>query len=201
MPKQEKAFTGSFDEALKAFAKANDNSLKFARICSRMALSHFSEHGDLSYVQRFFDTMIANYNRRAAYTAWMIKFAPVVLDKMKWSKDKTAEGFGKGTPESHVLTDEQLAAAFKVDFWEFAPEAPIVVITALDFDKALLAFIQRWAKESKNRKIDMPTTKDHIHDIEEVVKSRLSPEALADFEEDEARVTVGEAPADQQPLH
>lgn len=176
MAKEEKKYEGDFETALKQFVKATQNSAKFARICAQMALEHFSANGDLSRCQQFFDNMTPNYVRRAAYVAWLVAFAPIKMEKGKFTKDKAREGFGKG--EGPVLSEEQLAAAFKKDFWDFAPESEIRVVTALDFDKALIAFIARWTKENKHQKHDMPTTLRHILDIEEVVKSKVLPDAL-----------------------
>lgn len=173
MPRTMTAFKGTFEEALKAFSKATAQSMHLAGTCAQMALEHFSESGDLSYCQRFFDTMPANYSRRAAFVAWLVEFAPVVFEKQKFLKDKGTDAI------KLPLTEEQVTLALKKPFWEFAPEAPIVTVTALDFDKALIAFCERWSKETKNRKIDMPTTLDHILDIEELVKSRVNPDALS----------------------
>jgi hypothetical protein len=51
----------TFDQALRAFAKSVNGTMRFARMCSELALKHYAQHGDYRLLQRFLDAMPANF--------------------------------------------------------------------------------------------------------------------------------------------
>lgn len=128
----------SFDAALSAFKKSTETAMSAALAASQMALQHYAQHGDVLYLQRFYDAMPANFSRRVAFKAWVVAFAPALSFK---KEQFTLAGNGFKPADTDV--DGALAAPF----WDFAPEKEV---KALSVD-AMLAMFARTLKQASNR--------------------------------------------------
>ena len=128
-----------FATQLQRFNAAITTSMDAARILAKMAYTHFEIYGDLIYAQKFWDAMTgkaSNFARREAFKAWLMTFSPAKMEGGKWSKDKS--------PEAVKFNQEE---AFKVDFWDFAPERPIDVFTVETLEKFLKRQIAKYRNE------------------------------------------------------
>ena len=140
----------AFTKALKLFVTLTTDSMKAAQVCANMAIEHFAAHGDLGYVQQFYDAMRTNgknYVRSTAFVAWLHRFAPVVLIDDKWKKDKER---AQDYPENiHVLEDD-LAAAISKSFWEFKPDTEQYAFEYTDVIIGFEAVLKRFKNEKRN---------------------------------------------------
>jgi hypothetical protein len=130
-----------FATNLKRFVNATKNSMKYARICSEMALQHFHDTGNTAWCQEMFNAMLtdekrANYVRQDAYVRWLVAHAPIKLSgrKMLKDKDKGANPFN-------------LEAAFSKPFWDFAPAKENVNFSAEDVVTAMKNVVKRFQGE------------------------------------------------------
>lgn len=133
----------AFDSALLSFISATTKGKKYARQCAEMAITHFKEHGDTIYCQRFLEAIEKhgkNYVRRAAYLNWLAAHSPIALEKGKLVK-------AKGDKAKQFDLD----GALSTPFWEFAPEKETVIWDSDDFLAGLFAYINRYAKGDKRK--------------------------------------------------
>lgn len=115
-----------FDTVLKAFVKTQGELVSLAREAANMAIVHFDEHGDVSYLQRLHDAFQQNFMRRQALVAWAADHMPLAFSQGKFSKDKR---------DSAVVPN--LAGALAIDFWEYKPEPTVEFYVGSDVIKAL----------------------------------------------------------------
>ena len=125
----------TFNDALLAFRKSNALSRAWARYCAEHSLMHFSQHGDVTYIQRFHDALTRNWNRRNAYVSWLVEFSPIAYDNGKFSKDKreNAKPFN-------------LTGALKEPFWDFKPEKEYGEMTLLGVFEMLFKSLDKAEK-------------------------------------------------------
>ena len=133
----------TFDAALRAFLKSQTELMGLARECANLAISHFAEHGDTSYLQRLHDAFAKNFMRRVALVAWACEHGPIVFEGNKFTKDKR---------ENAVAMN--LEGALSVDFWDFKPEAVAEYYVGADIIEALQRALK--AFEGGKRKIPTP---------------------------------------------
>ena len=133
----------TFDMALRAFLKSQTELMGLARECANLAISHFAEHGDTSYLQRLHDAFAKNFMRRTALVAWACEHAPIVFEGSKFSKDK-----------SETAVAMNLDGALSVDFWDFKPEAVAEYYVGSDVIEALTRALKTF--EGGKRKIPAP---------------------------------------------
>ena len=128
-----------FDAALKAFVKTQGELVGLARECANMAIQHFAEHGDVSYLQRLHDAFVKNFMRRTALVAWACDFMPLEFKQGKFSKDKRENA-----------VEPRLVEALQVDFWDYKPEAVVEFYVGSDVLEALKRTIKQF--ENTDRK-------------------------------------------------
>lgn len=151
----------AFAKSLKGFIGSTAASMAFARECSHLALEQFKLHGDLSLCQQFLDAMPKNYVRRAAFLKWLKAFAPVTMDdkEKKLVKDKSDGAIDNA--------DIDLEAAFKEDFWNFAPDPEQVLWAETDVVKSLENAVKKFHKDhykaaSETAKAQLKKAEDFI---------------------------------------
>lgn len=157
----------TFDKALKGFVTSTTNSMKFARMCANLAISHFAEHGDVIYAQNFVDAMPKNYIRKAAFLKWLAAFSPVIMIDGKLAKDKADTAVKFDVEEAH-----------KVDFWDFAPDMEMVEFDQTDILKALKGALKKFENHEKYKP----------HDAATVIRLEAAKNLLAGFEAQPAAV-------------
>lgn len=123
----------TFDVALTRYKSNVKLAMQYARLCSEMAIDHFAKTGDITYCQRFFDAMPANYERRNAFVKWLVAHSPAKLEKGKFSKDK-----------SESASPFDVAKAKAKPFWEFSPETPLTNFSAADLIKGVVLLVKRF---------------------------------------------------------
>lgn len=128
MPKFEMNFT----TALKRFTTSTANSMKYAEMCSIMAIEHFAKHGSLALAQQFYDACPKNYVRKNAFVFWLAAHSPVVLADGKFTKDKAEDA-----------KEFNLDGAKAKKFWEFAPDKEIVNYTGQEFIGQVLRLVTK----------------------------------------------------------
>ena len=134
----------SFDDALKAFSDSTKTMMEAAIECANLSIRQFAEHGDLSNAQRFVDAMPKNYNRKSAFLAWLVNFAPVKMEAGKLKKDSVrAANF-----------EIDLDAAEAVAFYDFKPQAEIVNFDVDDVEKALAAIVRKFSNPEKAKPLN-----------------------------------------------
>jgi hypothetical protein len=130
-----------FETALKNFLKATENSKKFARIASELALEHFADCGDVAYLQAMYDAMNSksnrNYVRKVAFLRWLWAHAPVKMENNKLFKDKSQD------------RPVDLDKACAMPFWDFSPDPEQIVYEDTDVVKALQGVIKRFDKSDR----------------------------------------------------
>lgn len=132
------AAKGNFEAVLRLFVNATNTSKKHALTLSIMAIETFAEHGDLSKAQKFLDAMPQNFLRKQAFIAWLVNFAPVKLEKGKFTKDQK-----RGSMKI------DLAAAKVKAFWDFEPEKPIVNYGFDDVRTQVLRLVKRYENSER----------------------------------------------------
>lgn len=133
----------TFDVALKAFLKSQTELMSLARECAGIALVHFAEHGDVSYIQRLHDALAKNFMRRVAFVAWACEHSPLVFEGGKFKKDT-----------SETAVEFRVDEALQVDFWDFRPEATVEYYVGTDVIEALTKVVKNF--ESGKKKIPAP---------------------------------------------
>jgi len=104
----------TFDQMIEAWTKATKSSKELAREIADYALKHFFEHGNITLLNKFLvalETTGKNYVRKAAYLLWLKRYAPVKMEQQVLVLDRDQE-----------FDPEDLAAALKTPFYDFAPE-------------------------------------------------------------------------------
>ena len=139
----------SFDAALAAFIKGQNNLANLARECANLALTHFDEHGDVSYLQRFHDAFRQNFMRKKALVAWACEHMPLTYEGNKFSKNKADDA-----------VKPNLTAAVAVDFWDFKPEGAIEFYVGSDVLKALNKILDNFDAGKKKKPAN-----DKAHDV------------------------------------
>lgn len=134
----------TFEQILKAFVTATNNSKKHALTLSHMAIETFHEHGDLSRAQLFLDAMPQNYLRKQAFVAWMVEFSPAKVEGTKFVKDQSRD-------ESTAWNIEK---ALETSFWDFSPEKPIVNFSLEDAKTQVLRLVKRFENSEKYKAED-----------------------------------------------
>lgn len=177
----------TFSDVLKKFVKAQGDTMRWARMASEMALSHFCEHGDVSQLQTFHDAMAKNFARRVAFVTWACTHAPLQFDKTKFSKDKTS-------PERKLT----LADAVKVPFWDFAPEKPVSFFLPADVYEAAVKAVEKFTRGEKNKPAD-DAASEYINTLLAAIKavSPLPQDTLppsSDDDDDDVIEGEGSAP-------
>jgi hypothetical protein len=107
-----------FDALLHKFISSQRTTMNYARKLSEMALQHFHDHGDVTYLTRLYAAFEKNFMRRSALVKWACAHAPLRFEKSEFSKNKDS-----GAVELN------LKAAFETPFWDFAPEQEITRYT------------------------------------------------------------------------
>lgn len=115
-----------FEVVLAAFVKSQEQLVGLAREAANMAISHFAEHGDVAYLQRFHDACRKNFMRRQALVSWACDFMPLVFEGGKFSKNKKEDAI-----------EPDLEGALASDFWDYKPEATVEFYVGSDVIKAL----------------------------------------------------------------
>lgn len=131
--------THVFEDLIKAWVTATNNSKRLARQIAEEALKHFFEHGDVSRCQLFLEAIDKhgkNYIRKAAYLKWLQAFSPISMEDGKFVKDKARE-----------FDPKLLEEAMKQPFWDFAPDPENVSFTNTDVVKALQSTLARYRKQ------------------------------------------------------
>lgn len=136
----------TFDQVLAAMVKATDTAAQYALEASHMALTHYRDHQDVTYVQRLHDAMKKDFLRRNALVAWACEFAPIKVDKGKFTKDHDRI---KGEGDEAFRAAFDLETAFKTSFWEFKPEQPIQTYYADNIVKAFEQVRDRFHSDKK----------------------------------------------------
>jgi hypothetical protein len=131
----------SFDARLIAFVKATKSSMAAALDCSKLAILHFEQHGDLSYAQRFLEAMPKNYVRRVAFVKWLAAHAPVLVEQAKLVKDKGENAVPFNTK-----------AALAMPFWEYAPDQEDIIVTSEDAFKKFQAAVKFFRRDNVKMK-------------------------------------------------
>lgn len=131
----------SFDQLIGKFRVATQASLELAETLSKMALTHFKEHGDTAYINRFLDAMPKNYLRRGAFEKWCKDFSPLMKVDGVFVKDK-----------SEKANKFNLEEAFKKPFWEHNPDREVVFWEETD----IVVSLQRALKRFDNTKSFKP---------------------------------------------
>lgn len=135
--------SSAFDKALKGFVASISKSMTFARECAEMAIRHFQEHGDVTYLQRFRDAMPENYSRRAAFDLWMRDHSPITMKDKRLVKDnsETAKPFN-------------IDGACAKPFWDYAPEREQVAFGADDVVISIERVLHRFENTKKYKPAD-----------------------------------------------
>lgn len=145
----------TFETALKRFKNANKTAMTYARMCAEMGLAHFYKSGDLVYCQQFLDAMEQNWNRRVAYLRWLVDFAPIVMEDNILKKDKR--------PEAMKMTDETLAEAKAVAFWEYLPEVAPTSFGIDTIDARIRSVLKSFS--SDRMKAKDPETEKYLEEL------------------------------------
>ena len=117
----------SFDKALLAFVNNTKLSMVAARMATDLAIVHYYNTGDLSYCQRFLDSIPKNYVRRTAYLSWLSAYSPIIVAKDRLYKDKREEAaLSFGSTADHPMTVKHVEAALSKSFWDHKPEPEII---------------------------------------------------------------------------
>jgi len=129
-----------FLETLENFKGAITNAKQYAREAALLALDHYREHGDTSYLNQFGEVLTShakNFTRKNPYLIWACTFANV-----KWENEK----FSKDMSRKDMVIDMEKAAA--KDFWDFVPEKVAKAITGDDIIARLKAQLKSFENGS-----------------------------------------------------
>lgn len=147
--------SGEFKKALALYQKRSTSLKEAAGTCAELALTHFANHGDVHYLQKFADLMQETATmRRNAFIKWACGVAPIQMQAGKFSQDDSRGNHkdllkkGKDPETGEVKTI--LAMALEVPFWEYAPEAAIRNYGADDVLKALNTLIKRFENADRS---------------------------------------------------
>lgn len=123
-----------FNSTLVTFTNQSKNGLKNLSACSRFALKHAENCGDLGPLQRILDAMPSGYANKTGLIKWAMTFAPIKFDGGKFTKDK-----------SQTALPYALKEAFSQDFWEAFPTPTVVTDFAIDdVTKALENLVKKF---------------------------------------------------------
>lgn len=163
---KKEAKSSDFESKLEAFKQANKTSKVLGHELGVMSLQHFEKCGDTTYLQRLYDSMIGNWNRRNALVKWACDFAPIKFSDSSFVKDKNkAETSEDG---SGAILNVQMEAALKQSWFDYAKETAIKNYNAQDVFKALQGTLKRF----DNVETHKPTT-DKAAQVVGLIRSKL----------------------------
>ena len=124
-----------FNSTLVTFTNQSKNCLENLSACSRFALKHVENCGDLGPLQRIFDAMPNGYANKTGLIKWAMTFAPINFEGGKFTKDK-----------SPTALPYALKEAFSQDFWEAFPTPTVIIDFAIeDVNKALESLVKKFS--------------------------------------------------------
>ena len=144
----------AFDKLLELFVSSTATSMKAARELADMCILHYAgpnkdgtgdNAGDLSFAQKFLESMPKNYIRRQAFLTWLSDFAPVTMDGSKLIKDKS---------EAAVKRGWRVDLAIATSFWEYSPVPALKIFGSKDVVTAVQQAVAKFSKtnaEGKDR--------------------------------------------------
>lgn len=132
--KDDKGFTG----ALKNYSAAQSRVKLNARALANYAITKFADCGDLGYAQRLYEAIDPKMHNQSGFARWLMAYAPVIMAKKKFIKDKGAQA-----------TTLDLEGALKLAFWEFSNKSDDIT----DYNpKEVAEALDRIVKRFRNTK-------------------------------------------------
>ena len=140
----------TFPQALSEYKKSIKKTSELALACSIMALGHYAQHGDVTYIQQFFAATPKNYGRREAFKLWACDHAPLMFDQGAFKKDHDRAENG----ENGAILNVELEAAQAKPFWDYHPEKEAQVYAPSDVITQLKRVTGRYHNENRYKPED-----------------------------------------------
>jgi hypothetical protein len=151
----------TFDKKRATFRKSLETSKALAAVLAMVAVTHFAQHGDTSYIADFYgdlSTAGKNYVRRASFLKWLVKYAPVKMEEKKFVKDQELAAKMDWDNANGEAKAALLKAAGEVAFYDFDPEAEIVNFSASDVRERVLKLVKTLENANKSKPVDEQAT-------------------------------------------